>query len=105
MAHSPPIRFYPIGTPGQPWGAAERSTWKAQIQIQRSYKTEVLDKLEPLKEHFVVEQYGALSYDADRYPLYYVKSRDWVEGKPSVLVTGTPKYSAKNQKCEFVEWV
>jgi len=28
--------FYPIGTPGQPWGDAERAQWRAGQQRQRS---------------------------------------------------------------------
>ena len=36
-------------------------------------------------------RYGALPYDdadADRYPLYAVKTKEWSADKPSVLVTG-----------------
>lgn len=45
-------------------------------------------KLEPLKSIFDIEQYGALSYDEDRYPLFVAKSRNWLAHKPVVLVTG-----------------
>jgi len=45
-------------------------------------------KLQPLKERFTVEQYGALSQDEARYPLFSVRSRNWSPSKPSVLVTG-----------------
>lgn len=38
----------------------------AQTEVKRSYKDEVLSKLEPLKETFDVEQYGALSVDKER---------------------------------------
>ena len=79
---------FPIGTPGQAWGAAERSQWLATRSIKRSYRDEVWKKVEALHERFEVEQYGALSLDAQRYPLFAVKSRDWVDGKPHVLVTG-----------------
>jgi hypothetical protein len=37
--------FYPIGTPGTPWGEAERAAWKAQAKIQRFYQEEVLGKI------------------------------------------------------------
>jgi hypothetical protein len=83
-----PLSFYPIGTIGQPWGDKERAAWREQTQIQRSYKEEVLDKLESFREQFAVEKYGALSYDVDRYPLFYVKTCDWEVEKPTVLVTG-----------------
>jgi hypothetical protein len=81
-------RAYHIGTPGQPWGEVERAQWLAERKIQRSYQDEVLSKLEPLREHFDVLQYGALSYDPNRYPLFAVKTRNWAAHKPTVLVTG-----------------
>ena len=79
---------YPIGRPGKPWNEAEKAEWKAQTKLQRSYKEEVLDKLETLKERFDVEQYGALPIDPERYPLYLVKSKTWSSEKPSMIVTG-----------------
>lgn len=39
---------FPIGTPGEKWGDAERDTWRSSRTIQRSYKTEVVDKLQAL---------------------------------------------------------
>ena len=41
-----------------------------------------------LQGDFDVEQYGALSLDPKRYPLFAVKTRSWVDGRPLVLVTG-----------------
>ena len=79
---------YPIGTPGKQWGEDEKAAWLAAQSIQRSYSEEVLFKLEALKHHFEVEQYGALSYSPDRYPLYLVKSRHPDSDKPDILVTG-----------------
>ena len=35
-----------------------------------------------------MQQYGALSHDPRRFPLYAVKSRSWDARKPSVLITG-----------------
>jgi hypothetical protein len=79
----------PIGTPGKPWGDDERAQWLAKVgTVKRSYEEEVLKQLEPLKEHFDVEQFGALSRDPARYPLYAVRTRGWDPSKPSVLVTG-----------------
>lgn len=40
------------------------------------------------KDIFEVVNYGALSHNPERYPLYVVKSRDWQPAKPCVLVTG-----------------
>ena len=39
----------PIGTPGQPWGAAERAQWRARQVRQRSYADDVLAVVERLR--------------------------------------------------------
>ncbi|CAH1595098.1 M14 family metallocarboxypeptidase [Vibrio sp. MMG022] len=79
---------YPIGTPGQPWGEAERKAWCEQRDVKRSYQEEVETKIDALRERFDVEQYGALSYDEARFPLFCIKTRNWDAAKPVVLVTG-----------------
>ena len=79
---------FPIGTAGKPWGAAERAAWLATREIKRSYAEEVLTQIESLREQYDVQQYGALSHDSERYPLFALKTRNWAEGKPAVLVTG-----------------
>ncbi|AYO22608.1 DUF2817 domain-containing protein [Vibrio owensii] len=79
---------YPIGTPGQPWGEAERKAWCEQRDVKRSYQEEVVTKIDALRERFDVEQYGALSYDKARFPLFCIKTRNWDAAKPVALVTG-----------------
>ena len=79
---------YPIGTPGQKWGEAEKKTWFERQKIKRSYATEVLANLEGLKARFDVVQYGALPIAPDRYPLFLVRSRHWDASNPNILVTG-----------------
>ena len=79
---------YPIGVPGKKWGADEKAAWLAEQRIQRSYKEEVLVKLEALKDRFDITQYGALSCSPGRYPLYLVKTRHWSPARPGILVTG-----------------
>ncbi|CAK4074182.1 M14 family metallocarboxypeptidase [Vibrio sp. 16] len=79
---------YPIGTPGQKWGDAERIAWREQTTIKREYQQEVVPKIQALAERFNVEQYGALSYDPERYPLLCIKSKQWDAAKPAVLITG-----------------
>eukprot|EP00986_Skeletonema_menzelii_P017863 scaffold22492_cov138-Skeletonema_menzelii.AAC.24 len=85
-------RFYPIGTPGKPWSDDERKQWKDSRKFHRSYKEEVLDKLDQIKldnnDAMEVVQYGALSHDSERYPLFAVKSKQWEEDKLTLLVTG-----------------
>ena len=80
--------FYPIGTAGQPWGAAEKAQWRARQRVQRSYSDEMVTIIERLRSAFDVEQYGELDYPAGRFPLFAVRSRDWREHLPVVLVTG-----------------
>ena len=81
--------FYPIGTPGQAWGAAEKAAWRARQRRQRSYADDVLGVIDGFRARFDVTQYGELDYGADgRYPLFVVRSRAWREGLPVMLVTG-----------------
>lgn len=79
---------YPIGTPGQPWGEAERADWLSRQTRHRSYATDVLSVVERLQDRFDVQQYGELAYGGDRYPLMAVRSRAWDARLPCVLVTG-----------------
>ncbi|WP_394392120.1 M14 family metallopeptidase [Shewanella woodyi] len=79
---------YSIGKIGQKWGAEERLAWRNLQSVKRSYQDDVVSKILPLKAHFKVEQYGALSYDVEKYPLFVVKSRDWDNNKPTVLISG-----------------
>ncbi|MEO1201817.1 MAG: M14 family metallocarboxypeptidase [Pseudomonadota bacterium] len=77
-----------MGTPGVPWGEPEKKEWLAAQKVRREYSGEVLGTIERLRQGFDVEQYGALSIDSDRYPLYAVKSKHWQPDRPNVLVTG-----------------
>lgn len=88
--HSMPSieRFYPIGTPGQPWTAADRAAWLAARTVQRSYADEVRLQLDALSDSFTVAQYGALSIDPDRYPLFVVETRSPNADAPWALITG-----------------
>jgi hypothetical protein len=81
-------RFYPIGTPGQPWTDADKAAWYASRQVQRSYHDEVLSKLQQLDGAFTLLRYGALDIDAERYPLFAVKPTRARSGAPWALITG-----------------
>ena len=83
---------YPIGTPGTPWGAAEKTAWLARQHLKRSYADDVVA---PLRQHLPASaelfQYGEIDYTRlglRRYPLYAVRSRVWQPDRPVVLVTG-----------------
>lgn len=75
-------------TTGTPWGEAEKTAWRERQTIRRSYADDVLQRLETLPPGLVVTQYGALSYDPARYPLYLVTSEPWSPEQPTVLITG-----------------
>lgn len=84
---------FPIGTPGQPWGDAEKRQWLEQTTIKRSYSEEVVPKIQALSSDFEVAQYGQLQYDNNpvgesRYPLFVLKSKAWNDAKPTILITG-----------------
>ena len=80
--------FYPIGTPGQPWGPAEVAQWRSRQVRHRSYEAEVVSKIDKLRSRFDVVEYGVLDYAPDRYPLFAIKSRHWRDDLPTFLVTG-----------------
>jgi hypothetical protein len=92
MTQLPSSLPYPIGTPGTPWGAAERAEWLGRQRVKRSYAGEVVATLEThLPAHAERLQYGTLDYarlGLGSYPLYAVRSRDWNPQRPVVLVTG-----------------
>ncbi|HJU25606.1 MAG TPA: M14 family metallocarboxypeptidase [Rhodanobacteraceae bacterium] len=80
--------FYPIGTPGQPWGEAEKAQWLARQRKQRSYADDVLRAVDRLRSRFEVVQYGELDYPPERYPLFALKSSGWRDDLPVLMVTG-----------------
>ncbi len=79
---------YSIGKQGQAWTEVERDLWCSKQGIKRSYQDEVLAKLELLAPSFDMIQYGSLSIDESRYPLYAMQSKNWQTTNKTVLVTG-----------------
>ncbi|MBL8297381.1 MAG: M14 family metallocarboxypeptidase [Rhodanobacteraceae bacterium] len=79
---------YPIGTPGQPWGEAEKLQWLSRQTRQRSYADDVLRFIESLRTRFEVVEYGRIDYAPDSYPLLALKSPNWRDDLPCALVTG-----------------
>jgi hypothetical protein len=79
---------YPIGTPGEKWTEKENVLWFEAQTIKRSYQDEVVEKIISLKADFDVQQYGALSLNETRYPLFVIKTKNWDSSKKTVLVTG-----------------
>ncbi|HJR73076.1 MAG TPA: M14 family metallocarboxypeptidase [Luteimonas sp.] len=79
---------YPIGTPGQPWTDAHKAEWLARQQRQRSYQTDVVAAIDGLRSRFDVAEYGHLEYADGSYPLFAIKSKDWRDELPAMLITG-----------------
>jgi hypothetical protein len=79
---------YPIGTPGQPWGDAERAAWRARQCVQRRYASDVLPRIDALRAEFDVAEYGRVVSEGEAFPLFAVRSRAWSDALPTVLVTG-----------------
>lgn len=88
FAHMTTSTPYPVGTPGVPWGEEEKNQWLQAQRVKRSYAEQVLSKIGPLTSDFEIEQYGALSIDAARYPLMALRSKHWQDGRDCALVTG-----------------
>jgi hypothetical protein len=79
---------YPIGELGKKWTDGDKEIWFQQQQKKRSYFEEVVTKLEGLSESYTIEQYGNLLYDEEIYPLYALKSTNWLADNPAILITG-----------------
>ncbi|WP_234497780.1 M14 family metallopeptidase [Vibrio maritimus] len=79
---------YPIGTPGQKWTDKEVQQWRESTSVKRLYSEDVLPKIDALRDTLEVVQYGALSYDEQRFPLFALKTKTWDPKKPTILVTG-----------------
>jgi len=80
--------FYPIGTPGQPWGPIEVEQWRAKQRRLRLYGDDVLSAIDRLGGRFEVISYGEIAYGDEHYPLRAVQVGDWQTDRPAVLVTG-----------------
>ena len=78
----------PIGTPSTPWGDAEKRAWRDGQVRRRSHADDVVAAVDRLRDTFDVVEYGRLQYGDDAYPLLALKSRDWNDALPVVLVTG-----------------
>ena len=80
--------FPQLGTPGQPWGAAEKAEWLLRQVRQRSYADEVVARIDALRSRFDVAEYGRLDYGGESFSLLAIRSRGWQDALPNILVTG-----------------
>ncbi|NTS77122.1 M14 family metallocarboxypeptidase [Catenovulum sp. SM1970] len=79
---------YPIGTPGQKWGPQENQQWFELQTVKRSYQEQVVSKIQALADQVTIDHYGTLDYPNQSYSLYAMRSNNFDESKPSVLITG-----------------
>ncbi|MBE2248907.1 MAG: M14 family metallocarboxypeptidase [Myxococcus sp.] len=79
---------FPIGTPGVPWGDAERAQWRASVTKRRDVAADVTSVLPRLAVRFELITYGALQYGDFAAPLVLLKSRAWNDALPLAMVTG-----------------
>lgn len=79
---------HPIGTPGQPWGDAEKAQWLSCQKKRRSYADEVISRIDALRSRFDVSVYGQLDYPPETFPLFAIRNRDRNAALPLALVTG-----------------
>jgi hypothetical protein len=70
------------------WGADERARWLSRQRKHRSFTDDVVARIERLAARFDVEEYGALEYPPDRYRQLALRSREALDNRPWVLVTG-----------------
>lgn len=70
------------------WTQVEKDNWFKEQRIKRSYKIEVLRKIQALQSQFDLKQYGALSLNLDLYPLYFMQSKNFSANKKTILITG-----------------
>jgi hypothetical protein len=77
-----------MGTLGKKWCDDEKRQWFSEQTIKRSYHDDVISQIALLKPYYTVQEYGALTLDEQRYPLFALKSKNWQKDKKTVLVTG-----------------
>ena len=88
-ASATPTNGYSIGTYGKPWGPPEYKQWKDTRVKERCYHTNVVPQIQELSDRYDIVEYGQLSSDDDKpFPLFAVRSKEWSEDKPNVMITG-----------------
>ena len=76
----------------QPWGAKEKEDWFKDQVIKRSYLDEVVTKIRKMinkpNSTFDLIQYGELSLNPKKYPVFLIKTKNFDSKKKTVLITG-----------------
>ena len=80
--------FYPVGSVGQAWGAAELDEWRSRQSRQRRYDVDVVPRIEALADRFEKVEYGSLDYAGEQYALLALRAPRFDPALPTALVTG-----------------
>lgn len=80
--------IYPVGTPGQPWGAAEIDQWRGRQSRRRRYEEDVVPRIESLADRYEKIEYGQIDYAGESYTLLALRDRHFDPRLPAALVTG-----------------
>lgn len=71
-----------------PWGEVEKSNWQSNQTLKRSYRDEVVSKVDALRDKFNISEYGTLSIAPEKYPLFMIKGLNFDDSKKTLLITG-----------------
>lgn len=75
-----------------PWGPEQKLKWFLNQRIQRSYHDDVLARVEALRKSglpgLVVQSYGNLTFNPDKFPLFAIRVGDFSQSKKTILITG-----------------
>ncbi|MDO9370833.1 MAG: M14 family metallocarboxypeptidase [Sphingopyxis sp.] len=81
-------QYFPVGTPGQPWGEFEVEQWRGRQSRQRRYDVDVVPRIEALADRYKKISYGELDYAGEQYTLFALRNRHFDSALPTALVTG-----------------
>ena len=70
------------------WQQTEKENWFRQQTVQRFYRDQGVAQINALKADFEISQYGALTLNPERYPLYLLKSKNFDPAKKTILISG-----------------
>ena len=80
--------FYPVGTPGVPWGTLELAQWRSRQSRLRRYDVDVLPRIDALADRYERIEYGRLDYNGECYALLALRDRNFDPALPTALLTG-----------------
>lgn len=72
----------------KPWGTEEKNNWFKEQTIKRSYMDEVVSKIQKPSSTLAVYQYGVLSLDPKKYPLFLLRTKNANPKNRTIVITG-----------------